>query len=182
MNVLIFPTLACKTSKFCVHIRLFSQAADKALLYKLRKLTGFTFSACKEALIKHENDLDRAKEWLASEAVSRGWEKAGKLAGRAMNEGLLGVLGSRSHAIIVEVNCETDFVARNHSFQSLVATAAETVLTNYNVSPITLVSKHWSVSCPYVFFSTLSFGDKNMQIGRLKSIFSATSVKMVKTQ
>ncbi|CAH8819099.1 unnamed protein product [Schistosoma curassoni] len=132
MNVLIFPTLACKTSKFCVHIRLFSQAADKALLYKLRKLTGFTFSACKEALIKHENDLDRAKEWLASEAVNRGWEKAGKLAGRTMNEGLLGVLGSRSHAIIVEVNCETDFVARNHSFQSLVATVAETVLTNYN--------------------------------------------------
>ncbi|KAH8850685.1 Elongation factor Ts isoform 1 [Schistosoma japonicum] len=143
MNVFVFPTLVNKTSKFCGHIRMHSKAADKALLYKLRKLTGYTFSACKEALIRHDNDLDKAKEWLTSEAVSRGWDKAGKLAGRIMNEGLLGVLGTRSRAVIVEVNCETDFVSRNHSFQSLVAVAAETVMNNYTEpTKISLDSSH----------------------------------------
>ncbi|CAH8460136.1 unnamed protein product [Heterobilharzia americana] len=131
MNVLVSPILVRHTSAYCAHWRLYSQAVDKTLLYKLRKATGYTFSACKEALIKHENDLDKAKEWLAAEAVKRGWDKAGKLSGRSMNEGLLGLLGTRNRAVIVEVNCETDFVARNNSFQSLVATAAETVMHHY---------------------------------------------------
>nr|CAH8825298.1 unnamed protein product [Trichobilharzia regenti] len=132
LNVLISPIITRNTSLYCA--RFYSQAADKALLYKLRKATGYTFSACKEALVKHENDIEKAKDWLAKEAVTRGWDKAGKLAGRSMSEGLLGVLGSRTRAVIVEVNCETDFVARNNSFQSLVAVTAETVMQNYTES------------------------------------------------
>lgn len=53
-----------------------------------------------------------------------GWAKATKLAGRATSQGLVAVKFDGSHAALVEINCETDFVARNDKFQSMVEEAA----------------------------------------------------------
>ncbi|KAF6778163.1 hypothetical protein AHF37_02758 [Paragonimus kellicotti] len=118
----------CFITASCHFIRLISTSADKSLLSKLRRTTGFTFAACKEALIRHNNDFDKAVAWLNEEAVRRGWDKAGKVSNRALSHGLLGVLQHRSSAVIVEVNCETDFVARNEQFQTFVANLTETVM------------------------------------------------------
>lgn len=99
-------------------------ASDKDLLVKLRKKTGYSFMNCKKALEKHNNDLKQAELWLHQQAQKEGWDKASKLQGRKTSEGLVGLLHEGNTAVMVEVNCETDFVARNVKFQQLVQQVA----------------------------------------------------------
>lgn len=100
------------------------QAPDKAVLSKLRKKTGFPIAKCQKALVMFENDLGKAEGWLKEQALKEGWSKAQKLQDRPMSQGLVGVTLNNNVAVMVEVNCETDFVARNPKFQSVVSTAA----------------------------------------------------------
>ncbi|XP_056129457.1 elongation factor Ts, mitochondrial [Lampris incognitus] len=106
-------------------------AAEKALLMKLRKETGYTFINCKRALEMFENDVTKAKNWLHEQAQKEGWSKANKLQGRKAKEGLIGLFVGDKAAVMVEVNCETDFVARNEKFQKLVKNAAFATLTHH---------------------------------------------------
>ncbi|CAH2224528.1 elongation factor Ts, mitochondrial [Pelobates cultripes] len=99
-------------------------AANKDLLVKLRKKTGYSFMNCKKALEKFSNDLKQAETWLHQQAQKEGWNKASKLQGRKTAEGLVGLLQEGNTAVMVEVNCETDFVARNVKFQQLVQQVA----------------------------------------------------------
>ncbi|XP_072350120.1 elongation factor Ts, mitochondrial [Scyliorhinus torazame] len=112
----------------CPGIRL--MAADKELLLKLRKKTGYSFTNCKKALEKFSSDLQQAEAWLHEQAQKEGWSKASKLQGRKTKEGLIGLLQNGSSAVLVEVNCETDFVARNVKFQQLVQQAAMTAMAH----------------------------------------------------
>lgn len=64
----------------------------------------------------------QAEQWLREQAQSLGWSKATKLEGRTTKQGLVGVLVQRNIGAMVEVNCETDFVARNEHFQAFVQT------------------------------------------------------------
>ncbi|TRY54973.1 hypothetical protein DNTS_020730 [Danionella cerebrum] len=107
-----------------------SLAAEKALLMQLRKSTGYTFINCKKALEKFDNDLIQAKSWLDEEAQKEGWSKATKLEGRKTKEGLIGLILGNNSAVMVEVNCETDFVARNEKFQQLVKNVALSVMAH----------------------------------------------------
>jgi len=102
-------------------------AVDKGSLAKLRKKTGFTIGNCKKALEMHENNIEKAEAWLIAEAQTQGWAKATKLAGRSTKQGLIGVHVDGNTGVVVEVNCETDFVARNEKFQSLVSTIAKEI-------------------------------------------------------
>ncbi|XP_026863646.2 elongation factor Ts, mitochondrial [Electrophorus electricus] len=104
----------------CVHTGCSLLGADKALVVKLRKATGYTFINCKKALEKFNNDIEQAESWLHEQAQMEGWSKAHKLEGRRAKEGLIGLLTQDNAAVMVEVNCETDFVARNEKFQQLV--------------------------------------------------------------
>ncbi|XP_056418596.1 elongation factor Ts, mitochondrial isoform X1 [Hyla sarda] len=99
-------------------------ASDKELLVKLRRKTGYSFVNCKKALEKFNNDAKQAETWLHQQAQKEGWNKASKLQGRKTAEGLVGLLQEGNTAVMVEVNCETDFVARNVKFQQLVQQAA----------------------------------------------------------
>ncbi|XP_072263230.1 elongation factor Ts, mitochondrial [Pyxicephalus adspersus] len=103
-------------------------AADKDLLLKLRKRTGYSFTNCKKALDKFSNDVKQAEVWLHEQAQKEGWSKANKLQGRKTAEGLIGLLHKGNTAVMVEVNCETDFVARNVKFQQLVQQVAASTL------------------------------------------------------
>ncbi|XP_062979192.1 elongation factor Ts, mitochondrial [Elgaria multicarinata webbii] len=105
-----------------LHAGLPVQAAKEHLV-KLRKKTGYSFVNCKKALEKF-SDLKEAEAWLHEQAQKEGWSKASKLQGRKTTEGLIGLLQERNSAVMVEVNCETDFVARNAKFQHLVQQAA----------------------------------------------------------
>uniref|UniRef100_A0A8W7P742 Elongation factor Ts, mitochondrial n=1 Tax=Anopheles coluzzii TaxID=1518534 RepID=A0A8W7P742_ANOCL len=104
-------------------IRLYA-TAEKSALATLRKKTGYTFANCKKALELHNNDLAKAEQWLKEQATAMGWSKATKLEGRNTAQGLIGVLVQRNVGAMVEVNCETDFVARNASFQRFVQVAS----------------------------------------------------------
>ncbi|XP_042359698.1 elongation factor Ts, mitochondrial [Plectropomus leopardus] len=106
-------------------------AADKALLMKLRKNTGYTFINCKKALEKFDNDITQAESWLHEQAQKEGWTKANKLEGRKAQEGLIGLFIGDKAAVMVEVNCETDFVARNEKFQQLVKDVAFATLAHH---------------------------------------------------
>jgi len=106
-------------------------AAEKALLMKLRKSTGYTFINCKKALEKFDNDIAQAETWLNEQAQKEGWSKANKLEGRKAKEGLIGLFVGDKAAVLVEVNCETDFVARNEKFQQLVKDVAFATMAHH---------------------------------------------------
>ncbi|XP_018025164.1 elongation factor Ts, mitochondrial [Hyalella azteca] len=119
--LIMIASLSCKFFHSTAKLRTAALAVDKNLLSKLRKTTGYSISHCKKALQLHENNFDEADKWLAAQAQAQGWAKATKLAGRSTSQGLLGVSVSSdsSHAALMELNCETDFVARNSVFKEL---------------------------------------------------------------
>ncbi|CAH6778606.1 Tsfm [Phodopus roborovskii] len=101
-----------------------SSASSKELLMKLRRKTGYSFVNCKKALETCGGDLRQAEAWLHKQAQKEGWSKAAKLHGRKTKEGLIGLLQEGNTSVLVEVNCETDFVSRNLKFQQLVQQVA----------------------------------------------------------
>ena len=83
----------------------------------LRKITGAGMMDCKKALTESEGDFAKAEEWLRKKGITG----AAKKAGRTAAEGLIGsYVHNGKIGALVEVNCETDFVARNEDFQALV--------------------------------------------------------------
>uniref|UniRef100_A0A8C3YFB8 Elongation factor Ts, mitochondrial n=1 Tax=Catagonus wagneri TaxID=51154 RepID=A0A8C3YFB8_9CETA len=101
-----------------------SSASSKELLMKLRRKTGYSFVNCKKALETCGGDLKQAESWLHKQAQKEGWSKAARLRGRKTKEGLIGLLQEGNTSVLVEVNCETDFVSRNLKFQQLVQQVA----------------------------------------------------------
>lgn len=110
-------------------------AAEKSALATLRKKTGYTFANCKKALDMHQNDLPQAEQWLQQQAQALGWSKATKLEGRQTTQGLVGVAVDNNIGVLVEINCETDFVSRNKEFEKMVKEATETCLNFVKNSP-----------------------------------------------
>lgn len=103
-------------------------SAAKSALAVLRKKTGYSIANCKKALQMHSNDLGAAEIWLKEQAQTLGWTKATKLEGRQTTQGLVGVVVDNSSAALVELNCETDFVAKNDQFKNMVKLTATTCL------------------------------------------------------
>ncbi|XP_006266849.2 elongation factor Ts, mitochondrial [Alligator mississippiensis] len=106
-------------------------ATNKELLLRLRKKTGYSFMNCRKALETFGNDFKQAEVWLHKQAQKEGWSKASKLQGRKAKEGLIGVLLEGNAAVMVEVNCETDFVARNTRFRQLVQQVAVGIMAHH---------------------------------------------------
>lgn len=104
----------------CLHVSIQARAVDKEAIMELRKKTGYTFNNIKKALDSTDNDIKKAEKWLKEEARKQGWAKAAQVHGRATAQGLVAVHVDGEYAAIAEVNCETDFVARNAEFQSFV--------------------------------------------------------------
>ncbi|XP_030025077.1 elongation factor Ts, mitochondrial isoform X2 [Manduca sexta] len=117
MKLMIFQLVRrLHTSPVC-------RAAESSLLAKLRKKTGYTIANCKKALEMHNNDSDKAEAWLNEQAQAMGWAKATKLAGRTALQGLVAVKFDKGHGALVELNCETDFVAKNDKFHKMMEDA-----------------------------------------------------------
>ncbi|HUZ34262.1 MAG TPA: translation elongation factor Ts [Xanthobacteraceae bacterium] len=97
-----------------------------SMVKELRDKTGAGMMDCKAALGESAGDLEAAVDWLRK----KGLAKAAKKAGRVAAEGLIGVAVTADKGIVVEVNSETDFVARNDLFQGLVKMIADVALTS----------------------------------------------------
>jgi elongation factor Ts len=91
------------------------------LVRELREKSGAGMMDCKKALVENNGDLEAAVDWLRK----KGLAAAAKKAGRVAAEGLVGVAASGNAAAVVEINAETDFIARNPQFQAMVLQAAE---------------------------------------------------------
>lgn len=87
-----------------------------AQVKQLRDLTGAGMMDCKAALAENNGDMEAAVDWLRAKGIA----KADKKAGRTAAEGLIGVASEATKAVVVEVNSETDFVARAENFQEIV--------------------------------------------------------------
>jgi len=95
------------------------------MVKELRESTGAGMMDCKTALTETNGDIRAAQDWLRKKGLS----KAAKKAGRVAAEGLIGVQVQGTKGVVVEVNSETDFVARNDLFQGLVKMIADVALT-----------------------------------------------------
>lgn len=91
------------------------------MVKELREKTGAGLMDCKKALAESAGDFTKAEEWLRKKGIARAGAKEGRIAAE-------GIIGSYIHGgrigVLVEVNCETDFVARNPDFQELVKDVA----------------------------------------------------------
>jgi elongation factor Ts len=95
-----------------------------SMVKELRDKTGAGMLDCKAALNETDGDMEAAVDWLRA----KGLAKAAKKAGRVAAEGLIGLAGNDKEAALVEVNSETDFVARNPTFQEMVNEIAAAAL------------------------------------------------------
>src|SRR4029078_7267092 len=95
-----------------------------AMVKELRESTGAGMRDCKAALTETSGDMQAAQDWLRKKGLS----KAAKKAGRVAAEGLIGAVTWGAKGVVVEVNSETDFVARNEQFQGLVKMVAQVAL------------------------------------------------------
>lgn len=95
-----------------------------AMVKELRETTGVGMMDCKQALAETDGNIDAAIDWLRKKGLS----KAAKKAGRVAAEGLIGALTDGTKGVVIEVNSETDFVARNEQFQGLVKMIAQVAL------------------------------------------------------
>ncbi|MCP4185692.1 MAG: elongation factor Ts [Hyphomicrobiales bacterium] len=95
-----------------------------SMVKELREKSGAGMMDCKNALKENDGDLEAAMDWLRTKGIT----KAEKKSGRVAAEGLVGILSDGNKAAVVEVNSETDFVARNEQFQSIVRGVAASAI------------------------------------------------------
>ncbi|GGD04071.1 translation elongation factor Ts [Aquisalinus flavus] len=113
-------------------------AITAAMVKDLRDKTGAGMMDCKAALKETDGDLEAAIDWLRKKGLS----KAAKKAGRAAADGLVAAAVDGTTGILVEVNAETDFVARNETFQKMVANIAQVALTTDGTTDAVKAAKY----------------------------------------
>ncbi len=98
----------------------------------LRESTGAGMMDCKKALVEADGDMEAAIDWLRKKGLSAAAKKSGRVAA----EGLVAVATQGKKAVVLEVNAETDFVARNDAFQGLAAGAVVIALESADIEEL----------------------------------------------
>ena len=101
-------------------------AITAALVKELREKTSAGMMDCKNALSECDGDMEKAIDWLREKGIAKSVKKAGRIAA----EGLTRVLTNGNKGCLVEVNSETDFVAKNEQFLKLLDTTVETIINS----------------------------------------------------
>jgi elongation factor Ts len=133
-----------------------------SMVKELRDQTGAGMMDCKAALSETAGNLDAAVDWLRKKGLS----KAAKKAGRVAAEGLIGVAVTATKGILVEVNSETDFVARNDLFQGLVKMIAGVALTAGSDVNKILAARAGSITIADAIADTIAKVGENMTLRR----------------
>jgi elongation factor Ts len=133
-----------------------------SMVKELRDQTGAGMMDCKAALSESGGNLDAAVDWLRKKGLS----KAAKKAGRVAADGLIGIAVTPTKGVVVEVNSETDFVARNDLFQGLVKMIADVALgTGSDVNKI-LAARAGSITIADAIADTIAKVGENMTLRR----------------
>ncbi|HUO02388.1 MAG TPA: translation elongation factor Ts [Rhizomicrobium sp.] len=128
----------------------------------LRDKTGAGMMDCKAALGETNGDMEAAIDWLRKKGIS----KAAKKAGRAAAEGLVGVAVDGGTGALVEVNAETDFVARNEEFKSFVKSAANLALKEGGDLEKLLAARHGNSNVQQTLTELVAKIGENMSVRR----------------
>jgi elongation factor Ts len=137
-----------------------------SLVKELRETTGAGMMDCKTALVETKGDMTAAQDWLRKKGLS----KAAKKAGRVAAEGLIGISVKGTKGVVVEVNSETDFVARNDLFQGLVKMIADVALATGTDVDAIKKAKAGSVTVEEAISDTIAKVGENMSLRRAAAL------------
>lgn len=144
-----------------------------SMVKELREMTGAGVMACKKALVETDGDYDKAIELLREKGEATAVKKAGRIAAEGM---VLAVVKEDKTAAIVEINSETDFVAKNEKFRTFVANVADQILASNASTVEELSEEKWigdaSKTVKEELVSQIATIGENMSIRRFVKINS----------
>ena len=147
--------------------------SDIAKVKKLREATGAGFKDCNLAIKESNGDLDKAVEILRVKGVS----KASKKMSRDASEGVVAISGNEKKTSIIEVNCETDFVAKNNDFISFVKEISDLNNENdSNVEKLKKVKMKNGISVEENLVALIAKIGEKITIGKTKTISNSASI------
>ena len=150
-------------------------AVTAAMVKELREMTGAGMMDCKKALAATDGDMDKAVEFLREKGLAGAAKKAGRIAA----EGIVDALVSEDEktAVVVEVNSETDFVAKNEKFRSYVADVAKQALKSDAADMDAFMAEKWiadeSLTVEQALSSQIAIIGENMKIRRYEKVTEA---------
>ena len=153
-------------------------AVTAAMVKELREMTGAGMMDCKKALAATDGDMDKAVEFLREKGLAGAEKKAGRIAA----EGIVAtaMTDDEKKAVVVEVNAETDFVAKNAKFQAYVAEVAAQALTTTAADMDSFMAEKWAadetLTVKEALSSQISIIGENMNIRRFKQVVEENGV------
>ena len=153
-------------------------AVTAAMVKELREMTGAGMMDCKKALAATDGDMDKAVEFLREKGLAGAEKKAGRIAA----EGIVAtaMTDDEKKAVVVEVNAETDFVAKNAKFQAYVAQVAAQALTTTAADMDAFMEEKWAadetLTVKEALSSQISIIGENMNIRRFKQVVEENGV------
>ena len=147
-------------------------AVTAAMVKELREMTGAGMMDCKKALAATDGDMEKAVEFLREKGLAGAAKKAGRIAA----EGIVDTAMSADEktAVVVEVNAETDFVAKNAKFQAYVEQVAAQALTTTAADMDTFMAEKWAadetLTVKEALSSQISIIGENMNIRRFEKV------------
>ncbi|MCI6620230.1 MAG: translation elongation factor Ts, partial [Firmicutes bacterium] len=147
-------------------------AITASMVKELREMTGAGMMDCKKALTATEGDMDKAVDFLREKGLAGAQKKAGRIAA----EGIVATCISEDekHAVVVEVNAETDFVAKNEKFQTYVAEVAAQAVNTQAEDIEGFMAEKWaldpSMTVKEKLSSMISIIGENMNIRRFAKV------------
>ncbi|NBB98799.1 MAG: elongation factor Ts, partial [Alphaproteobacteria bacterium] len=149
-------------------------AITAAMVKELREATGAGMMDAKKALTEADGDMEAATDWLRT----KGLAKAAKKSGRTAAEGLVAVAVDGGKGVAVEVNSETDFVAKNAEFQAMVGGIATTALGAANVDALAEADMGGKPVSTVITDAIAKIGE-NMALRRMAAVEGETVVSYV---
>ena len=147
-------------------------AVTAKMVKDLREMTGAGMMDCKKALAATDGDMDKAVEFLREKGLAGAEKKAGRIAAEGIVD--TAMTADEKKAVIVEVNAETDFVAKNAKFQTYVAQVAAQALTTTAADMDAFMDEKWtadeSLTVKEALSSQISIIGENMSIRRFKQV------------
>ncbi len=147
-------------------------AITAAQVKELREATGAGMMDCKKALTATDGDMDKALEWLREKGLANAQKKAGRIAAEGI--ALMKTTDDLKKAVVVEVNAETDFVAKNEKFQNYVAQVADQALASSAANMDAFMAEPWaadtSKTVAEALAAQISVIGENMKIRRYEVV------------
>ena len=147
-------------------------AVTAAMVKDLREITGAGMMDCKKALAATDGDMDKAVEFLREKGLAGAAKKAGRIAAEGIVDTAMTADGKK--AVVVEVNAETDFVAKNAKFQDYVADVADQALNSSAADIDAFMEEKWAkdttMTVREALSSQISIIGENMNIRRFERV------------